>query len=226
MTLTIINLRHSVKQLISECHDNYIRNTEDKLKSNSKCFFSYTKSIRKTNSLPINLNHNDDSASDKNSACDLFARFFNSVYQGSGCTNDIFDDELIDRIRLKNVTVSGADVNLILSSFDCNKISNPDDIPMIFYVRLKDTLSLPLSIIFNKSLSEGVFPDLWKLSFISPIFKSGKKSDVTNYRPVSIICASAKIFEKLIFQLVFEFVKSSISYCQHVFLMAVLFKLT
>lgn len=210
-------LRKAVKQMISECHDNYVRNTEDKLKSNSKCFFSYTKSIRKTNSIPANLSCNDDSVNDRNSACDLFARFFNSVYQCSGLTVDIFDDELTDRLRLKDIALSEDSVNSILSSFDCNKISSPDGIPMIFYVRLKDNLSLPLSIIFNKSLSEGSFPDLWKLSFISPIYKSGKKSDVANYRPISIICASSKIFEKLIFRAVFEFVKSSISPCQHGF---------
>lgn len=210
-------LRRAVKQLISQCHDDYIRNTEDNLKTNSKCFFSYTKSIRRTNSLPSNLSHGNVSVSDKDSACNLFARFFSSVYQQSGCTNDVFDDELVDRLRLKDITMSESDVNSILSSFDCNKMSSPDDIPMIFYMRLKDAVSLPLSIIFNKSLSEGIFPELWKLSYISPIYKSGRKSDVTNYRPVSIICASAKIFEKLIFRVVFDFVKSSISSCQHGF---------
>lgn len=211
------HLRREVKRKISECHDSYVKNTEDKLKSNSKCFFSYTKSIRKTNSLPINLSHGGYSVSDTNSACDLFAQFFNSVYQSSGVTNDVSDSISSDHVSLKGVTISEGDVNSILSSFDCNKISSPDDIPMIFYVRLKDTLSLPLSIIFNKSLSEGVFPDVWKLSFVSPIYKSGRKSDVSNYRPISIICASAKILEKLVFQSVFEFVKSSISTAQHGF---------
>lgn len=185
------SLRRLVKQKISECHDNYVSNTEDKLKSNSKCFFSYTKSMRKTNSLPVNLNHDGNNVSDNDSACDLFARFFNSVYQSSGITDDIFDCGLTSGPRLNIINVSEEDVRSILSSFDCNKMSSPDDIPMIFYVRLKDTLSLPLSIIFNKSLSEGVFPDLWKLSFISPIYKSGRKVDMTNYRPISIICASA-----------------------------------
>ena len=63
--------------------------------------------------------------------------------------------------------MSEADVCKILSSFDCNKMSSPDEIPMMFYVRLKDSLSLPLPMVFNKSLSEGVFPNLWKLSFIN-----------------------------------------------------------
>lgn len=102
-----------------------------------------------------------------------------------------------------------------MSDFDCNKVNSPYEVPIIFYVKLKDALSLPLSIIFNKSLSEGVFPSKWKLNFISPTYKSGNKSDVTNYRPVSIICA--KIFEKLVFKALFDFVKSPISTSQHDF---------
>lgn len=210
-------LRRTVKQKISECHDNYVRNTEDKLKVNTKCFFSYTKSIRKTNALPTTLRHDDCTVNDKSSACDLFARFFNSVYQESGTSDDISDHRSVGRACLNDIIVSEKDVHSILNSFDCNKMSSPDDIPMIFYVRLRDVLSLPLSIIFNKSLAEGVFPEIWKLSFISPIYKSGRKSDVTNYRPISIICASAKVLEKLIFQAVFQFVKSSINSCQHGF---------
>lgn len=124
---------------------------------------------------------------------------------------------MIDVTQLKNITITEGEVLTFLSDFDCNKINTPDSVPVMFYVKLKDSLSLPLSIIFNKSLSEGVFPDLWKLSYISPIYKSGMKADVRNYRPVSIICASAKIFEKLIFKRVFAFVMSSISSCQHGF---------
>lgn len=146
------DLRHAVKKLITVCHDNYVANTEDNLRSNSKCFFSYTKSLRKTNSLPVNLRHGNLSAGGNVSACELFAQFFDSVCQSSGCLNDIFDADPTDQNWLRNITVSEDDFKMVLKSFDCNKVSSPDEIPMIFYVRLSETLSLPLSIIFNKSL--------------------------------------------------------------------------
>lgn len=129
-------------------------------------------------------------------------------------------DELNDDLSsdaLCDFSISEDDVKSVLSGFDCNKASSPDKVPIIFYVKLKDTISLPLSIVFNRSLSEGVFPDLWKLSFISPIHKSGTKSDVANYRPVSIICAGAKVFEKLVYQFIFAFIMASINPCQHGF---------
>jgi hypothetical protein len=42
--------------------------------------------------------------------------------------------------------------------------------------------ALSLCLLFNKSLASCAFPDRWKLSFVTPVFKSGKRNDVSNYR--------------------------------------------
>uniref|UniRef100_A0A0K8R8K4 Lipocalin n=1 Tax=Ixodes ricinus TaxID=34613 RepID=A0A0K8R8K4_IXORI len=44
---------------------------------------------------------------------------------------------------------------------------------------------------------KGYFPELWKFSVIAPIFKSGDSTLVNNYRPVSLLCGFAKVFEKV-----------------------------
>lgn len=46
---------------------------------------------------------------------------------------------------------------------------------------------------------EGVFPDIWKVSSVTPIFKSGDRTDVKNYSPISIRNHIAKIFESLVY---------------------------
>ena len=50
--------------------------------------------------------------------------------------------------------------------------------------------------IVNQSLLTGIFPSDWKLAKVSPIFKNGSKSNLNNYRPISVISAIAKFFEK------------------------------
>ena len=74
----------------------------------------------------------------------------------------------------------------------------PDNIPAIIFQMFSYELSIPLTLLFNKSLSLGVFPNKWKLSFIVPIFKKGDPTDKDNYRPISIIYIIPSFFERII----------------------------
>ena len=45
--------------------------------------------------------------------------------------------------------------------------------------------------------SEGIFPSELKLEKIVPLFNTGDPQDPNNYRPISILPALSKVFEKL-----------------------------
>lgn len=215
-------LRKSVKAGKAECFDAYVNDCEEKIKSNNKCFFAFTKSLRKSNSLPNGMRYEDEYASDRLSVCNLFAKFFKSVYNPPVAplfepVCDPFTYQVLPHSEGDFMTFTPLQVEKALKSFDKNKVASPDNLPMMFFMQLALSLSLPLSILFNKSLSEMKFPTRWKISFVSPIFKEGDKSDVMNYRPVSILCAMSKIFERLVFIKVFEDVKSNIHHTQHGF---------
>ena len=72
---------------------------------------------------------------------------------------------------------------------------------------LKHPLSSPLATIINKSLSEGKFPDIMKIARINPIFKAKDKTDISNYRPISILPTLSKVFEKVIFKRLYSFLE-------------------
>ena len=59
-------------------------------------------------------------------------------------------------------------------------------------------LSNCLAHICNLSLSGSTFPDEWKKAKVTPIFKSGDKSDVGNYRPISVLPIVSKIIERAV----------------------------
>ena len=65
----------------------------------------------------------------------------------------------------------------------------------------------PLTILFKNCISEGIFPDNWKKSNICPIHKKGDKQIVDNYRPVSLLPVCGKIFERLIFNSLYQFLE-------------------
>ncbi len=60
-------------------------------------------------------------------------------------------------------------------------------------------ISKGLAKIFNISISTGIFPDSWKTAKVAPIFKEGNKSEMGNYRPISILSTVARVFERLIY---------------------------
>ena len=63
-----------------------------------------------------------------------------------------------------------------------------------------DLISDSLALIFNRSIETSIFPDEWKSARITPLSKKcGKRSDPSNYRPISIIPAVAKVFERIFY---------------------------
>ncbi|CAF1088587.1 unnamed protein product, partial [Didymodactylos carnosus] len=62
-----------------------------------------------------------------------------------------------------------------------------------------------LTRLFNHSLSMETFPSQWKLGFVTVIFKQGDVHHPTNYRPITLLSAVSKIFERVIFKRVFTF---------------------
>jgi len=73
-------------------------------------------------------------------------------------------------------------------------------------------------MIFNRSLAFGIFPDKWKISYVTPVYKIGDINHVTNYRPVSIISIIPKIFEGIVYKNISPLFKNVITNEQHGFM--------
>ena len=65
----------------------------------------------------------------------------------------------------------------------------------------------PLSHIINTCIERATWPDALKKAEIVPIYKSGDKHNATNYRPISLISNIGKVFEKIIYNRIYEFIK-------------------
>ena len=66
-----------------------------------------------------------------------------------------------------------------------------------------------MEIIFNDSVINGIFPDIWKLARATQIFKSGAKNDANNYRPISVISVFSRMLERLVHDQLFDFLKAN-----------------
>lgn len=75
----------------------------------------------------------------------------------------------------------------------------PDGISINILKRINSPISKILEIIFNLILKNGIIPDSFKNALVMPIYKgNGLKTDLDNYRPISLLNVFSKIFEKAI----------------------------
>jgi len=65
-----------------------------------------------------------------------------------------------------------------------------------------------LSHICNRMLSTGTFPDRLKYSEIKPMYKKGNKTQITNYRPISLLPVFSKIFEKVLYKRLYNYLQT------------------
>ena len=79
-----------------------------------------------------------------------------------------------------------------------------DRIPQIILVDGIDHLAVPLIHLFNQIYQRNELPDQWLISKVCPILKKGNKHDIENYRPISNLCSTSKVFEKLILKRIIE----------------------
>ena len=56
----------------------------------------------------------------------------------------------------------------------------------------------PLAILINRSLTEGIFPNILKVAKVIPLYKNKEKDCMSNYKPISLLSNVLKVFEKII----------------------------
>jgi len=95
-----------------------------------------------------------------------------------------------------NITSPG--VLKLLKELNPTKASGPDNLSPRVLRELSHQMTEPLTIIFQKSLNEGVVPTDWRRPNVVPVFKKGQKYLCSNYRPISLTCVISKVMEHII----------------------------
>ena len=89
----------------------------------------------------------------------------------------------------------------IMNAIDQLKDKNTCDdngISSSFIKKISFCIASPLQIVFSKSLENGYVPDQLKTAKIIPLFKSGDKASMDNYRPIALLNIFSKILEKIV----------------------------
>ena len=106
----------------------------------------------------------------------------------------------------------------MLLNLDPSKAPGPDGLPTIVLKACARELTPSLFALFNLSLAEGNLTTEWKDALVVPAHKKGKKEDVTNYKPISLLCVVSKVLERCTFKHFKEFFCLLFDNAQHCFL--------
>ena len=155
--------------------------------------------------LPKNITLKDDNGdlcTDKEIICSEFNEFFSStpIINNNHTMN-------LDYTSFLNPSVSNSfflnetneyEVWDVVKKFKNSKSVGLDDISSFLLKQIIGNIITPLTHLINLSFRSGHFPDCFKISKLIPLFKSGCKNTISNYRPISLLSSISKILEKLV----------------------------
>ena len=163
------------------------------------------------NKQRISLNNDNKLITDDITVANIFNEYFSTVsdklsrkiISSKNSHYDFLDSPNPNSFFLTPVTKD--EVEKCISSMDVGKSSGPNSIPTNILKLTSKIISQPITTVINSSFSTGIFPDLFKTAKIIPVYKKGSKTEITNYRPISLLSNVSKIFEKVMHSRLYSF---------------------
>jgi Reverse transcriptase (RNA-dependent DNA polymerase) len=179
-------------------HQNILR----ELKNNSSRLWAHINSLIKPRSC-----------SDTPIAADILNDFFTSVFQQAPKFDPKASHTVSNSAFVKHslflTPVTWQEVFNCIMSQSNSRSAGADDIAPEIIKTNAALLCDKLVHIFNLSFVQGVFPQLLKRAIVVPIYKSGLRTDPSNYRPISVLSVFSKLLEKLFYNRLISFVDAN-----------------
>ena len=96
---------------------------------------------------------------------------------------------------MADIEITESRVLKLLQRLEIHKASGPDQISPRVLKEMANLVAPMLTVILKKSYDDGEVPEDWKTANITPVFKKGKRSDPTNYRPIPLTYIACKLIE-------------------------------
>lgn len=211
--------RSNFNHLNTACYKNYSIMVQHEIRSNPRKFWNFVDAKRKIKSYPTVMTYLNDSSDDASCIREMFKKFFQNVYKRPNLNSILKPNKSSSFLNFGNSTPVITESLLLsfMTKLENSSSYGPDKIPAILIKMCRNELVKPLCHILNRSLQTGIFPEIWKSSYIIPLFKAGNKCEVANYRGISKLSCIPKMFEKIVLSFIEFECKSIISPIQHGF---------
>jgi len=186
-------LRARFKYESKICLQRHFKRIESSLISNPGGNSLKTK--RSLSAIPKEVSYRGTTSTNEQEAEYLFSMYFSSVFSDNQLNLDTSSLGIKSFDLPNNVNFTIENVYKHLTDLHGKWSIGPDGLSGEYLYQLRNIITVPLWTLFKRSLEE---PSFLKLSSVTPVYKSGELSNVSNYRPISIQLHISKIFELLV----------------------------
>ena len=191
-------LMKNLKKRIQKAKLNFEKKIARDAKHNPKAFYAYLggKRSNRTGVGPLQDN-NGNIVSDDAAQAQMLNDYYATVFEVESLPAPSQMD-CTTEATIEDIEITSAMVKEELKKLKRHSAPGPDGIENVVLIEASDELIKPLVILFKKSLRTGVAPQDWRCANVTPVFKSGNKKLVSNYRPISLTSTISKILESLV----------------------------
>ena len=179
--------------------------------NNDPKIFQFIGEFTKSHVLPPQLHHNATTADADLDKAELFNQYFYSIFTSSDYCLPDTTHLTVPVNHLDSINLTEQEVIDALNNLNPNKARGIDNIAPVILKNCAFALALPIHHLFTTSLRSGNLLSEWKTHKIIPVFKSGDKTSVANYRPISLLCVISKVLERLVYDKVINTIAPSIT---------------
>jgi len=198
-----VTQKRKVNSLIRRAKTQYYEKYFQNDKTNNKMWkFIKSNKNNKQNTSEIRVENCVESNPKKISQA--FNNYFSTIgsslaskINGNNDYKKYLKESIKTKFHLKHT--NSIEINQIILSLRTSNSVGLDEISIKIIKENSYYLSIPLSLLINRSISEGHYPSHFKTAKVIPVFKKGSKKELTNYRPIALLSNLSKIFEKLVY---------------------------
>jgi potassium voltage-gated channel Eag-related subfamily H protein 8 len=209
-------LQRTIRAAKLSYYQSCFNNLKDNMKKTWQLIDSLLQRKKSKSTSPKSLTVNNITYTDKSDIATKFNSYFTKIgenlaseinYEGPLNPIDMLGDYPHSQFNFE--AISEDSVNKIIMSLKGTSSVGYDTISTKLVKTLRPYLVCPLTRIVNQCLHSGTFPNALKIAKVIPIHKKGDTSNFNNYRPISLLPAISKIFEKVMYQQLHQYFSQS-----------------
>ena len=205
--------KNRLTNLLKVAKKKYYTHLFTSFKTNTKKLWQAINQLTNSNSTKTNIPGlivKEENLTDPSKISEAFNNYFvNASKELEGKLPPI-DSDPLKYLNPRNPTsmpVPHATINDVINVFKSikSKSCSIDDFSPGILKRNVHLLASPITLLFNQSVQQGKFPHKLKRAKVIPLYKKGAKTDVNNFRPISLLNIFSKIFEKIMKKFLIDF---------------------